>query len=42
MPLFKDMLSSLGMTAADAGKVILPEKPKEPEKGNILAARRRR
>ncbi|URK88012.1 hypothetical protein LP421_10555 [Rhizobium sp. RCAM05350] len=42
MTLFKGVLSSLGMTPADAGKVILPEKPKEPEKGDILAARKRR
>lgn len=42
MTLFKGMLSSLGMTPADAGKIILPETPKEPEKGDILAALRRR
>lgn len=42
MTLFRGILSSLGMTPADAGKVILPEKPKEPEKGDILAARKRR
>lgn len=42
MTLLKSLLSSMGMTPSDAGKVMMPEAPKEPKRGDITAPLKRR
>ncbi len=44
MTLLKNLLSSMGMTPVDAGKVIAPQAggSKEPEETDVTAARKRR